>query len=129
MEAYEQARGADAESRDFWRIVERLRDVATIKQVFGEPIPAGEVVVIPVAAVKGGGGGGGGTQPDGSGRGGGGGLGFQARPVGVYVVRGDEVTWRPAVDALRVVLGFQAVALIGALAVGRALRRSRRRHR
>ncbi len=127
MEAQEQTRGTGAGDGDFWRIVERLRDVATNKQVFGDPIHTGDVVVLPVASVRGGGGGGGGSAPDGSGSGRGGGLGFLAKPVGVYVIRGDRVTWRPAVDAMKVVVGFQIVALVGVLTVGRSLRRAARR--
>lgn len=47
--------------------------------------------------------------------------GESAAPVGVYVLHGDQVTWRPAVDATRiarlgVLTGFVAAAL-GSLAV------------
>lgn len=51
-----------------------------------------------------------------------------ARPVGMYLIRGDEVTWRPAVDVNRVVLGGQVVAVI-ALLVIRSILRSRLRAR
>ena len=39
-----------------------------------------------------------------------------AEPAGVYVVRGDSVTWRPAVDAGRIALTL-GLALCGAAAL------------
>jgi NAD(P)H-hydrate repair Nnr-like enzyme with NAD(P)H-hydrate epimerase domain len=66
------------------------------------------------------GGGGGGNGGDGTGAG----AGLVARPVGVYVLRGGEVTWSPAVDVTRIVLGGQLVAVAGMLLV-RALLRHR----
>lgn len=58
-------------------------------------------------------------QARGSGRAGAGGFASHARPLGVYVVRDGEVTWRPALDLNRVILGGQVVgAVVGtALAV------------
>lgn len=64
-------------------------------RVFGEPYDTGGVTIIPVARV---------------------GRGRSMRPLGVYAVRGDRVTWHPAVDQNRVALigvltGFVAAAL------------------
>lgn len=134
MESHQTVEGGGSESGgatggEFWTIVERLRDIAANRVVFGEPVRGDGVLVIPAAAVRGGGGGGSGSAPDGSGSGGGGGLGFEARPVGAFVVRGDRVTWCPAVDVVRLAVGFQVVALVGVLAVGRARRRARRSRR
>ena len=84
-------------------ILDRVRDTLTIRQVFGEPYERDGTVVVPVARVAGGGGGGGGSSPS-EGGGGGGGFGFEARPVGAYVIRDGEVAWRPAVDVTRLVL-------------------------
>ncbi len=58
-------------------------------------------------------------QARGAGRAGAGGFASHARPLGVYVVRDGEVTWRPALDLNRVILGGQIVgAVVGtALAV------------
>lgn len=55
----------------------------------------------------------------GTGRAGAGGFATHTRPLGVYVVRDGEVSWQPALDLNRVILGGQIVgALIGtALAV------------
>ena len=72
------------------------RDAITVKRVYGEPIERNGVTVVPAAAVRGGGGGGGDERNNG-----GGGFGLYARPVGAYVITGDEVRWRPAVDSGR----------------------------
>jgi hypothetical protein len=92
-----------------------------------------------VATVRGGGGGGGGsgTTPAGSGKGAsaeagqgsgtGGGLGLAADPVGVFVIKGDSVAWRPAVDVGRVVMGGQIVAVVALLTLRAFLRWRRRR--
>ena len=73
------------------------REAMTVKRVFGDPIERNGTTVIPAADVRGGGGGGGDNQQNG-----GGGFGLSARPVGVYVLRGDDVRWEPAFDINRV---------------------------
>ena len=98
--------------------LDALRDVLTVKRVFGEAYEAHGVTVIPVAAVRGGGGGGGGEdnqQQVGAGAG----LGVIARPVGVFVVDDQGVQWKPAVDITRIVLGGQLVALAAILLLRR----------
>ena len=74
------------------------RDAITVKRVFGDPIETEGVTVIPAAKVGGGGGGGGDSEGDG-----GGGFGLGAKPVGAYVIKGDDVRWVPAVDVNRLV--------------------------
>lgn len=104
--------------------LDALRDVvdnATIGRVFGTPIHHDDVVVLPVAKVGGGGGSGTGPTPDGQeNTGAGGGFGITAKPLGVFVLKNGKVTWRPAIDVNRVVLGGQIVA-VTALLVLRAL--------
>jgi uncharacterized spore protein YtfJ len=73
------------------------RDAISVKRVYGDPIESGEVIVVPAAVVRGGGGGGGDTEGNG-----GGGFGVQAKPVGAWVIRDGEATWKPAVDFNRV---------------------------
>jgi uncharacterized spore protein YtfJ len=73
------------------------RDAISVRRVFGEPIEHGGVLVVPVAKV--GGGGGGGSDSDNNG---GGGFGLAARPVGVYVIKDGQVSWRPVIDPIRV---------------------------
>ncbi len=96
-------------------ILNRVRDIATVRQVFGEPYEKGRMLVVPVASIWGGGGGGNGTDlSDGSDngrRGWGGGFGLFARPLGVYVIRDGSVSWQPAVDVTRLVLHSQLVAI------------------
>ena len=58
----------------------------------------------------------------------GGGFGVNARPVGMYVIRGEQVSWQPAVDVTRIVLGGQLL-LAAALLVIRSIVRSRARSR
>jgi uncharacterized spore protein YtfJ len=93
-------------------------DNAAADRVFGAPIHHDGVVVLPVAKVSGGGGGGTGTgpAPEGQENGGtGGGFGMSAKPLGVFVIKNGKVTWRPAIDVNRVVLGGQIVAVTGLL--------------
>jgi len=82
------------------------------------------VTVVPAAVVSGGGGGGRGEQEGGQ-RGDGGGFGLHARPVGAYVIRGDEVSWEPAMDLNRTILVGQIVAVAALLVAGSVARRWR----
>lgn len=112
--------------------IRAVRDMLTVRRAFGEPLRHGEVTIVPVARVVGGGGYGHGDGTVGStggsaGSGSGGGLGVRVTPVGVYVVDGASVTWQPALDLNRVVLGGQVVGAIAVLAFSVALRRRRRR--
>ena len=104
--------------------IDAARDSLTVRRVYGEPYERNGVTVIPAASVFGGGGGGGGEQADGK-TGDGGGFGLRARPVGAYVIRGEEVRWESALDLNRVIIGCQVVGVI-ALLVFRPSRRSRR---
>jgi hypothetical protein len=87
-------------------LMSKAKDAVTVKRVFGEPVEKDGLIVIPVAAVLGGGGGGGDDS------GGGGGFGLNARPVGVYVIRGDDVRFEPALDLTAIILGGQKIALL-----------------
>jgi uncharacterized spore protein YtfJ len=98
-------------------ILEGARDAMTVGRVYGEPIEQEGVTVVPAASVGGGGGGGGDDAQNG-----GAGFGLRARPVGAYVIRGQDVTWVPAVDVSRIVLYSLAAFLLGAV----VLRRGRR---
>ena len=111
-------------------ILGRARDAMTVGRVFGEPIHQNGLVLVPVAAVRGGGGGGGGPNPHGEGgEGGGAGFGLMARPVGAYVIRGDEVEWRPALDTTRLVTAGAAIVGLALLTLRTAIKKSRRRAR
>jgi uncharacterized spore protein YtfJ len=97
-------------------ILEGARDAMTVGRVYGEPIEQEGVTVVPAAVVGGGGGGGGGGDDT---QNGGAGFGLRARPVGAYVIRGQDVTWVPAVDVSRIVLYSLAAFLLGALILRR----------
>lgn len=85
------------------------RDAITVKRVFGDPVERDGVTVIPAAAVRGGAGGGG--EGGGNG-GGGGGFGIVARPIGAYVIRDGDVSWRPAIDVNRVLVLVAALVYL-----------------
>jgi uncharacterized spore protein YtfJ len=86
------------------------RDAITVKRVYGDPIETEGVTVIPAAKVGGGGGGGGDSENNG-----GGGFGLGARPVGAYVIKGEDVKWVPAVDVNRLLAFAFVVSLAFAL--------------
>jgi uncharacterized spore protein YtfJ len=115
---------------DVQSVIEGARDAITVRRVFGEPFDKDGVTVIPAARVMGGGGGGdgsAGTQeegPGGAASGSGTGFGLVARPVGAFVLRDGEVTWRPAIDVNRIILGAQVVAVVAFLTI-RSIARSR----
>jgi uncharacterized spore protein YtfJ len=115
-------------------VLTQARDAMTVRRVFGEPIDKEGLTIVPVANVTGGGGGAG---PDDARGGAGGGFALRLTPAGVYVIQGGTVTWQPALNVNRVILGGQLVAislLLAILAVVRArsaarggvLRRERR---
>lgn len=107
---------------DVQKTIEQAKDALTVRRVFGDPYEKNGVTVIPAARVQGGAGGGGGEGPEGAGKGSG--FGLTARPAGAYVIRGDEVDWRPAVDPNRVIIGAALVA-VAALMVARTAIKSR----
>lgn len=85
-------------------------------QVFGPPVEQAGAVLVPVARVRAGGGSAPGTRRGGEG------AGLQAAPVGAFSISPKgRVSWHPAVDVNRIVLGGQiAVGLVGlALALRR----------
>ena len=89
-----------------------VRESLSVKRVFGEPVERNGVTLIPVASVTGGGGGGGDNSEAG---GSGGGFGMHARPAGVYVIRGSDVSWQPALDLNRAIIGGQVLGLVALL--------------
>ena len=93
------------------------RDAISVKRVYGDPYEKNGLTVIPAATVRGGGGGGSGDRKGETG--GGGGFGLVARPSGAWIVENGDVTWKPAIDVNRIVLGGQIVA-IGGNSDGRA---------
>jgi uncharacterized spore protein YtfJ len=113
--------------------VEGVKDALTVRRVFGDAYQVEDVAIIPVAVIRGGGGGGGGegdsgnNGKQGTGSGAGMGFGINARPVGVYVVKDGEVTWQPAIDVMRIIVGGQLLGLVAILSI-RSLLRRRRRH-
>ena len=96
---------------DIEAILLGAQDAMAAKRVYGEPVERDGVTVIPAASVGGGGGGGGDDENNG-----GGGFGLKARPVGAYVITGEQVEWKPAIDVQRLMVGWQVVAGLAVLA-------------
>ena len=117
---------------DVQQLMGQVTDAMTVRRVFGEPIERDGVTVIPVARVSGGAGGG--TSPAAASEanpGSGGGYGMGAAPVGVYIIRDGHVTFQPALDLNRVILGGQIAAIVLALVARSIVRnviRVRRAH-
>ena len=121
---------------DVREVLDHARDAMTVKRVFGDPYEKDGVVVIPVANVMGGAGAGGGpgagTKPasagdaaagEGAGDSGYGmGYGLRATPAGVYVVKGGEVEWKPALDMNSLTLQRAGVAILGLLVLRSIIR-------
>ncbi len=94
--------------------VDRLADRIGRDQVFGPPVEQAGAVVVPVAQVRAGGASGPGRRGEGA--------GVQVRPVGAFSISAKgRVSWHPAVDVNRIVLGGQLV--LGAVGLALALRR------
>jgi len=100
---------------DVRQTIEQAKDAMSVRRVFGDPYEKNGVTVIPAARVQGGAGGGGGEGPEGQGGGSGVGFGVNARPAGAFVIRGDDVDWRPAIDVNRLILGGQLIAIFALL--------------
>ncbi|RSZ66048.1 sporulation protein [Corynebacterium hylobatis] len=117
---------------DLGRLTEAVKDILTVRRVFGEPVETDGALVIPVARVSGGSGVGFGSgssdrpdsdKPDdndgsggrpGSEEGGGGGFGVNVKADGIYLIRDGEAQWVPALDFNRLaasgmMLGLAAI--------------------
>jgi uncharacterized spore protein YtfJ len=97
-------------------LIEQARDAMSARRVYGKPVEANGVTVIPAARVMGGAGGGNGEGPNGTGQGEGAGFGLMARPVGAFVIKDGGVRWRPAVDLLPL-LGIGLLLLLAARSI------------
>jgi uncharacterized spore protein YtfJ len=97
--------------------IRATRDALSVRRVFGDPLETDGVTIIPVARVAGGAGGGGGegTAEQQTGSGFGTGFGVRAEPVGIYSIRNGEISWKPTIDATRLVRGCQVLAGIVAV--------------
>jgi uncharacterized spore protein YtfJ len=108
-------------------VLEKAREVATVRAAIGEPIHQDGLVIVPAAKIRGGiGGGEGHESADKHGRGGG--FGVTSTPVGAFVIRDGSVSWRPAIDVNKIIMGGQIVAIVALLTV-RAIVKARLRGR
>jgi uncharacterized spore protein YtfJ len=126
---------------DVREVLNHARDAMTVKRVFGDPYEKEGVTVIPVANLMGGAGAGGGpgsgVQPASAGEeavgesardsGYGMGYGLRATPAGVYVIKGGEVEWKPALDMNRLTLQRAGVTILALLVLRSIVRTLARR--
>lgn len=108
------------------RLAERVGGRASVQAVFGEPIPSGDLIVVPVARVRWGVGGGSGStgRPEGgpgAGSASGGGGGATADPVGYLEIRPGGAVFQPIRGPflgplLVVAAGYAAALVLRALA-------------
>jgi uncharacterized spore protein YtfJ len=108
---------------DVPELLSKVTDNLTVGRVFGDPIQHGEILIVPVARIRGGAGGGSGPGATEEETGSGGGAGLNAQPAGVFVVKNGSVSWQPALDVTRIVVGGQLVAVVVALVLRSILRR------
>jgi uncharacterized spore protein YtfJ len=108
---------------DLSETISAARDSITVSRVYGEAYERNGVTVIPAAYVQGGAGGGSGEQEGKTG--GGGGFGLRAQPAGAYVIRGEQVSWQPAFNLNRAILGCQLLGLAALFLTHRRLTRRR----
>ena len=102
---------------DILEKLDHAEEAFTVRRVFGEPFEKDGVTVIPAAKVQGAVGGGGGEGPEGEGGGTGSGFAMNTKPFGLFVMRDGDVSWRPAVDVNRMILGGQIVVIVALLLV------------
>lgn len=111
---------------DATTVLDKTQEIFNARRLTGEPYETNGITVLPVMTIRGGGGGGSGEATDKTPGGAGGGIGINAHPVGAYVIRGENVTWLPAIDVNRVIAGAQMVMIVAFL-VARSIVRSRTR--
>ncbi len=127
---------------DVGKLLEKASDQVSVRRAFGPAYEKDGLLIIPVALVAGGGGGGlarpgranpavrAGSPPEGAdpadtaSMDAGGGFGGLVLPVGVYVVKGDQVRWVSAVDVTIAALASLSLARILSRAWSRRPRRS-----
>jgi uncharacterized spore protein YtfJ len=95
------------------QILDSARESLTVRRIYGDPFEKDGLTIIPAASVQGGAGGGSGREEKGQ-EGEGGGFAMVGRPVGVYIIKGDHITWRPAVDPNRLfaIVGMVVIAYV-----------------
>ena len=108
-------------------LADRLGGSASVTAVYGEPVTADGVTVIPVARVAIGLGGGAGRDGEAGAReGGGGGGGAEARPVGYIEISNGTATYR-TIRRTWTDLAVPLAALVLGIALPKAVRMLRRR--
>jgi uncharacterized spore protein YtfJ len=127
---------------DVKELLGRVGENLSVSRSFGTAYKKDGLLIVPVAVVAGGGGGGGSEipsshsdtddTPESSGEapsnderptGSGGGFGGVVLPIGAYVVKGEEVSWVPAVNVTLIALAALSVLRLLIRSAGRSRRR------
>lgn len=108
-----------SEHETFDGMVATLKNSATVRNVYGDPITAGGKTVVPVANVAYGFGGGEGKDEEG---GFGGGGGMRAKPVGVLEITGTETRWVPLNPLRTLAIAAGTGLIVGLILGGRTAR-------
>ena len=112
---------------DVFQMVSQAREAMTVRRVFGDPYEKDGRTIIPAAKGRGRGGVRG-RGKDAEQQGSAGGYRINATPVGAYVIREGKVSWQPAFNLNRVILGGQTIgALLAMGGIVRAIVNGRRR--
>jgi hypothetical protein len=101
------------EGQEYEELIGGMRDMATVKRVYGDAYEKNGMTVIPAATVRGGAGRRGDDESGSRG-----GFGMVARPSGAWIIEDGRAEWKPAVDVNRVILGGQVVGLAAILVAG-----------
>ena len=108
-------------------ILDKARETVSVRDVYGEPIEKDGVTILPVARVMGAGGGGSGTGHEGEGSGHG--YALKSEPVGVYVIKGDKVSFQAAVNVDKVIGGAFVVGIVGIVFTPRMIKQANKHAR
>jgi len=114
-----------SEHETFDGMVAKIKDSATVRNVYGDPIQAGDKTIVPVANVAYGFGGGE-SKEDRGGFGGGGGM--RARPIGVLEITGAETKWVP-LNPLRTIAIAAGAGILAGMILGRRSSRHRQQRK
>jgi hypothetical protein len=92
-------------------VLDQVRSSIDAKRVYADAVHEDGVTVVPAATVRGGGGGG--SDEVGAA---GGGFGIVGNPTGAWVVKEGKVSWKPAIDATKVLVIGELTAIVGLVA-------------
>lgn len=91
-------------------VLDQVRSTVEAKRVYADPVQEDGVTVVPAATVHGCSCGA--AEEEGTG----GGFGIAGNPTGAWVVKEGKVSWKPAIDATKVLVLGELTAIVGLVA-------------